>query len=318
MNSGNEMFEQKFKRLKKFDFDKATISFWIVNRHLYNREAAYSILNVNIDEKLPLKLGRIVRNKVENSNEYTEYDFLTVDNDQQLLTLSAGETDFIQIFDQIQKGTDNDKVKSNEDLATAWGYVIKIKDQKSEILAFKKLPEKWDLKKRNPIINTIFRDQKFIDLEEDEIFKIQQDIDFVCFDDVLFILNKKQFELGLNFREGMKKNRDIILDELVKLNIVSDIAPIKDRVGDNLRHLRQISTIHKNGYFKHPDFMEKLRKINKQEGWGLTFEKGVIKVDDSNIGLVLTVLNKDRLKDLIEGETFDVAVKKPVTQNGAK
>lgn len=311
MVSGN-IAEKQFKKMKKFSYEKSSVTLWIVFRSLRQKIAKYSVRNVKIDDSLEYKLTGILSTKIKNSNEFTEYDFISIDHDEKLLTLDSSETDFEDIVGQINLGADSNPVKTNEDLSRAWAYIIKIENDDDFMLGFKKIEENWDVKKRSTKINMLFKEQKFIDLLEDDVFKIEKVIDFIYFGKILFVINKIKFELGLNFREGMKAKRDDLLDEFKSLSIVSNIKKIKDKVGDNMHYLRQLSTINKNGYFRHPGFMEKLSRVNDSEKWGLSIINNEIQIDDDNIEVVLKVLNKDRLKDLIEGETFDVAVKKSV------
>jgi hypothetical protein len=306
-------YDAEFKKLKSFSFTKSTVTFWIVQRSLKKKVAKYTVKNVQIDESLELKLRSIISNKVRKSNNYTQYEFFTADADDNLLTINSNETDFDILVEQINDGADGKTVKTNDDLYGSWAYIIKIENKTSSLLAFKKIEEIWDVKKRG--IKVLFKDEKFIDLKEDNVFKVEKTIDFICFNSILFVINKKKFELGLNFREGMKTKRDELLKELDSLSIVSDIEIIKEKVGENMNYLRQLSSIHKNGYFRNSGFMDSLIKVNKNEGWGLSIIDNQIQIDNGNIESVLKILNKDRLKDLIEGETFDVTVKKSVSVN---
>lgn len=310
-----DMTNKKFRRLKKFNFSDATVTLWIVFRNLNNKVANYKVKNVKIDSSLENKLIKVLELKINACNGFTEYNYFNADADNELLTINADQTDFSIILEGINNGADCEFVKTNEDLAKTWAYIIKIENDKEFILGYKKTEEKWDIKKRHKRINMIFKDQKFIDLKEEDVFKIEKSVDFIYFSDVLFVTNKAKFELGLNFREGMKNKRDEVLKEFESLSIVSDIDKIRNKIGQNMHYLRQIATINKNGYFRHKNFMDKLYKVNESEGWGLSIIENEIQVDDDNIDVVLKVLNKDRLKDLIEGETFDVNVKKSVSIN---
>ena len=116
----------------------------------------------------------------------------------------------------------------------------------------------------------------------------------------------------LNFREGMEKNRDTILAEFVVLKVFTDVEPIRKVVGENLHLLRKISSIQKSGYYKEKGFLDKLIKKNTEKGWNLKVEHGVIVVDESNVDLVLKLLNNERVESQINQEVFDAIVKKKV------
>ena len=303
---------KNLSELKKINYSSVTTSFWIVNRQISNREANYRLKWIDISENLANKLKDILVNRIKSSNKVEEYDFITTDQDEELLGIHADETDFIKILEVIEKGAENDKVESFQELAKAWAYIIKVQSSEKTIMGFRRITYKGELKKAKGFVNAAFRDKRFVDIEDEEIFKVEKSIDFFYYQNELFIMNKKDFEIGLNFREGMISKRDSLLTEFEKLKIVDNIKHIQNYVGDNLTYLRKLATINKNGYFRHKDFLIALMKVNEQEKWGLQFNNGSLNINEQNIELILTVLNKDRLKDLIEGETFDVSVKKQV------
>jgi len=307
--------QEKLNEIKKIKFENTTVSLWIIEKHNRNREFIYNTKWIDIEENVADKLQKIVADEIQESNEAHAYNYLTIDQDEKLLVIDADETDFPKIFETISEGTDAEKVESFKELSGAWAYIIKIQIRNRSILAFKRILRKSEIKKSGWFVNVVFKDKKFIDIQEEEIFKIEKSIDFFSYEEELFILNKREFEIGLNFREGMISKGQKLLSEFEKLKIVDDIQIINDYVGNNMTLLRKLATINNNGYFRNKDFLTKLKKVNSQEKWGLVFKNGSLKVDQDQIELILTVLNKDRLKDLIEGDTFDVTIKKPVSKN---
>ncbi|GAN32810.1 MAG: DUF4868 domain-containing protein [Candidatus Brocadia sp. AMX2] len=299
----------KLKKMKSLDLDNASVFLWIIKRKLKDKKADYSVLNAEIENKLSEKLKKIVKEKFGSCNQLRDYSHLTEDQDDDVLTLNYKETDFPQIFLKIQKGSDNPKVEKTEDLFGTWAYVIEIKHD-FQLLTFTKVPETWDLKKKKGLMNLIFIENKFKDLEDNSIFRIQRKIDFFCFEDIIFVLDKKKFETGLNFREGMKANRDEVLKDFEAFGIIDDIEKLRERVGENMKYLRKISMIKNNGYYKNEDFITRLIQVNMKEKWGLKIEANKIIITEDNFNDVLTILNNDRLKSPITEETFDVHVKR--------
>lgn len=313
-------FKTSLKKLKALDLPKAVVNLWIVKRTMKDKLATYEITSVDTEAKLKKKLLNIVSNSIARSNDVREYEYVTTDQDEDALAVSVTQTDFVAISEQIAAGADAPTVKGIEDLFDAWAYIIDLTLPNQKVLAFKKVTESWNLKKKGPIYNLIFENTKLKDLDE-SIFRIEATVDFVSFDNVLFVLNKRNFETGLNFRAGMEKSRDSVVAEMEGLKLFHDVAPIIEKCGSNIRYLRKLSTIRNNGYYKSPDFMKSLRALNSKENWGLKIEGDKIVVSGENVDLVLTLLNNDRLKSPINEEVFDVEVKKKVKQaksSGAK
>jgi hypothetical protein len=306
--------KQTLQTLRASDFKHWVTTFWLVKRKLSQQQAKYSVLKVDTDSKLELKLKNAVTEKILAPDyQLDDYDFLTADQDKGLLTIASSDTDVTLIQAEIEKGTANAKVEQYEQLLDAWAMVIKLEHQDKAIYAYRKI-NKFNHAARLSHVSFIqFKDQELKDLDEKEIFTIDTQVDFFTYDGTTFIANKKEFESTLNFRAGMEKNRDVVLQEFVDLNIFNDASLLKEHIGVNLNYLRKVSSIQKSGYYKDAKFMEELVKVNQLKNWGLQVENGAIVINETSIDLVLTLLNNGRLESPINHEIFDAAVKKKVS-----
>lgn len=296
--------------LRNTDFKNWVTTFWLIKRKLVSQHAKYSVLKVDTDSKLEAKLKKAVTSKIT-SKDYKlyEYDFLTADQDENLLTIESSDTDVAQIQAEVDKGTANKKVEKYEDLLDSWAMVIKLEHQDNAIYAYRKINNLTNSTKLSHVSYFQFKDKELKDLDEKQIFTIDTGVDFFSFDGTTFITNKKEFENALNFRAGMEKNRDAVLQEFVDLKIFNDTSLLKTRIGSNLNYLRKISTIQKSGYYKDKNYLSALITVNAEKAWGLIVENGLIVINDETIDLILTLLNNGRLESPINHETFDAQVK---------
>lgn len=145
------------------------------------------------------------------------------------------------------------------------------------------------------------------------MFVIYPNYDFFVYQGVTFISSKRQFESSMNFRDGMKAKSDEVLSDFQQNSTFKNIELIKEYVGDNLHHLRKMASILKSGYYKQPDYIQNLIKVSKKEKWELKVENGQIVVEKETIDLLLKLLNNDRLRSLINDETFDASAKSRVS-----
>ena len=111
----------------------------------------------------------------------------------------------------------------------------------------------------------------------------------------------------------MKAKSDEVLSDFQQNSTFKNIELIKEYVGDNLHHLRKMASILKSGYYKQPDYIQNLIKVSKKEKWELKVENGQIVVEKETIDLLLKLLNNDRLRSLINDETFDASAKSRVS-----
>jgi hypothetical protein len=305
---------KKLALLRQTDFKAWTTTLWLVKRRLdIHRQAHYSVLRVDVDKKLQNKLKKAVTDRVQGADyKLEEYDFLTADQDNRLFTIDSAETDFPKIQNEVDKGLANHKVEKFEDLLDSWAYVIKLEQDGTVVYGLRKINKFTHAAKVKAVSYFLFEDQKLVDLEDKKVFAIDTHIDFFSYDGTTFITNKKEFESALNFREGMEKNRDVILGEFVALKVFSDVEPIRKVVGSNLHLLRKMSSIQKSAYYKNKEFLKDLHARNIEKGWNLTIQNGAIVIDEANVDFVLKLLNNERVESQINHEVFDAVVKKKV------
>ena len=305
---------KKLAHLRKVDFKPWSATLWLVKRRLdLQKKAHYSVLRVDTDKKLQNKLKKGVTDKIQN-RDYTleDYDFLTADQDDRLLTIDATETDFLGIQNAIDNGLTNKKVESYDDLLDSWAFVLKLEHAGSVIYGLRKISKLTRAIKIKAISYFLFENQKLVDLDDKKVFSLDMHVDFFVYDGTTFIVNKREFESAMNFREGMEKNRDAVIAEFAALASFSDVEPIRNVVGSNLHLLRKLSTIKNSGYYKDKKFMQSLIDTNREKGWNLTVVNGVIAIDESNVEFVLKLLNNERVESQINQEVFDAVVKKKV------
>lgn len=306
--------EQKKKLLKKIktlDWNRASVSLYLVKRELVHRKATYDVLQVNVDTKLRKKLRGITSGKIQQSNAAVDYDFNTADLDDNLLGIATSETDFQSIIDAIAAEEEPVLADAIEQLIDSWLYIARL-DLAGEppLYAARRVSEGWTTKKVSQLISMIFQDSMLVDIEQKEIFRIDGKVDFFSYDGTTFIADKKNFETALNFREGMERNRDEIVGEFHTLNLFDDASEVSTLVGDNIRRLRRLSQVKKAGYYKDVNFLANLKRVNDEEGWGIRYSAdGKLLVTEDDIETVLRVLNNDRLTSKINSENFDVDVK---------
>lgn len=305
--------QRKIAHLRQTEFKDWVITLWLVKRRLVEQIANYSVLRVDIDMKLQNKFKNTLTDRIQGkSYKLEEYDFLTVDQDDHLLTIDSAETDFKKIQEAINQGLQNHKAEKYEDLLDSWAFVVKLEYDGEILYGVRKVNKLTGAAKMAKLSYFIFDNHQLTDLEDKKVFTLDTSIDFFVYDGTTFIANKKEFESILNFRQGMENNRDAVLKDFSELDIFTDIEAIRKTVGLNIRLLRKISAIQKSGYYKNKDFMGNLIKINEQRNWGLSLQDNQIIVTEENVELVLTLLNNSRLESPINHEIFDASVKKKV------
>jgi hypothetical protein len=283
------------KELQEDKWSKSTVSLYVAKRTLKNKVAKYEVFQVNVDKSLRKKLRTLSIKRLKLANVATEYDFNTADLDNDMLSIETTDTDFQTILEQITSDKDPVFIKDFSELVDTWVYVARF-ELKGEVPLYsvRKVSDVWSTKKVNQLVNALFQGNMLVDLKQEHIFRIDGKIDFFSHDGTIFIADKKNFESALNFRVGMEKNRDEIIEEFKDTNLFVDAEEISKLVGSNLKRLRKLSQVKKAGYYKDKGFLTKLKQVSKDEGWGVKYSAdGKLIVDKDDIDIVLKVLNND-------------------------
>lgn len=310
--------KKQLKEIKLFNFSKWLVTFWLVKRKLIRKKAIYSVLRVNIDAKLQRRFRGYLKTQLQDKKFHVSaYDFNNADGDDTLFTIESDITDFAKVEMAIDEGFNNQHAKSYEELLNSWAYVVLFEKNGKKLFAWRKINSDTQPKKVKSKNAMFFQDHKLIDLDDKDIFLIDPRYDFFVYEGTAFIANKRQFESSMNFREGMKANGAEVLAEFDRLKIFDNVDIIKEFVGTNLHHLRKLSSIRTSGYYKQPDYMQKLIKVNTNEKWELKIVNGKIVVEKETVELLLKLLNNDRLRSPINNELFDSSAKAPVANQAA-
>jgi len=298
------------KSLKKLEMSKLDVSLAIVKEYKKNRSSIYNILYVPIDKPLERRLRNIVINKLNGANQVEEYSLDCPEPEEDLVwSIDNDSTDFSLILDKLKDlNPEVDKIASVEELVTnAKAYLIILRDANEiQIVAFKLIPENWKMKKSRDFIALLFKENRFEDLEDKNIFSISNSIDFFYYDKLVFILSKKSFEKGLNYREGMLAKALDMYNEVEELDIFIGFEILKEKVGNNSRYLRKIAVIKSLGHYKDVNFIKALREISNEEEWEITFKNNKIVVTEGNLESILSILQNKRLHSRLTKEYFDV------------
>jgi hypothetical protein len=184
-----------------------------------------------------------------------------------------------------------------------------------QVVGFKTLPENWRMRRNKGLIPLLFNENRFEDLEQENVFSISRIVDLFYYNELLFILSKKDFERGLNFREGMINNAEELYQEVTQLNIFVNMEILTHKVGNNQRYLRKIATIRNLGHYRNPVYLQRLQQLSIAKGWNIQFEEEQILITDETLDDILTLLQNKRLHSELTEEDFDVESTKPVNPN---
>jgi hypothetical protein len=299
----------KFRNLKRLNLQNNEVFLAIVKEYKRNRVSQYEVNYVQINPRLETRLRNIVIRKIEAANTFETYTYDCPEPEEdEVRAINSDETDFFRIFEQLQAlNPEEDIIDNIDELVKAKAYLIILRnDEGIQTVGFKTLPENWKMKRDRGLIPLLYRENRFEDLEEENVFSISSFVDLIYFDEALFILSRKNFESGLNFRDGMIAKADELYQEVQEANLFVNMEILTNRVGNNQRYLRKMATIKNLGYYQDANYLLRLRAISEQRNWGIQFQDGQIVITEEHLDAILTLLQNKRLHSELTDETFDV------------
>lgn len=303
------------RNLKTLDLSKSSVTLAVVKEYKKKRTSHYTVKYVPIDSSLEKRLKSILTRHINNSNTIEEYTYDCPEPEaDQVRTIDYAETDFYVIFEQLRElNPEEDIIQNVDELVKSKAYMIIIRNAEGiQVVGFKTLPESWKMKKAKGLIQLLYDENRFVDLEHENVFSISNLVDLFYFKEYLFILSKSDFEKGLNFREGMINNAEEMYREALKLNLFLNIEILTARVGNNQRYLRKIATIKNLGHYRNPIYIQRLRYLSSTKGWNIEFNENQIVIAEDTLDDILTLLQNKRLHSQLTEEDFDVESSKPV------
>lgn len=309
----NSKTSSTLRTIRSIDLRKWTLNFWLVKRYIANHAANYSVLRVNTDAKLQRRLKGYVTNQLQGKDFHlAEYDFNNTDGDDTLFTITADATDFPKVEAALDAGFDNPIAKDYQELLNSWAYIVQLENGHDRLYAWRKISTLTQPKAARSRQAIFFVEHKLVDVEDKEVFLIDPRFDFFMHGGMIFIANKREFEISMNFREGMKAKAAKVIQDLSASGHFKNVDLIRKHVGDNMHHLRKMASILKAGYYQQPGYIERMVQVSKDEKWEMKVENGKVVVEEETIELLLKLLNNDRLRSPINYEVFDAAAKERV------
>lgn len=307
--------QQTLENLKEVDLEACDISLAIIKEYKKQRVSQYNVSYVPVNQPVGIKLRRIMANHINNANTVEEYSVDCPEPEEdEVRVIDYEDTDFIKIMEKlIPLNPEEDIVTDVEELVRAKSYVIVLRaDGDIKAIGFRILPENWKMKKAKGFIPLMYKDNRFQDLDSNPVFSIANTIDFVFYVEKLFILSKKSFEAGLNFRQGMIKKANEFYAEADEEKIFLNIDVLKKKVGDNQRYLRKLSTIQNLGYYKNHNFLIRMKELSEKKEWDIQFDNGQIVITEENLDHILSIFQNKRLRSEFTQEDFDANGVKPL------
>lgn len=267
----------------------------------------FNVRRLETDKTLNLKLAKVVQKQIGEGRRIENYTFEgAVEQDSALVEKSA-DTSFGALIQEIAEAGPNRVVTKPEQLHAAYAYLIHLQPAGGPTLfAFRRVQGGWKAKRMLGLINAVLRDNVLVTAEEERLFRFDQRIDFFAAEGLLFVLDKGGFESALNFRAGMEKKRDDLVESLAQTGLYNHLNLVRDLSGTHVRWLKKLAGAHRLGKCADAEWVKRLAACCKEKGWAVEILNGKVEITAANCELIVRLMNYDLLESPIDHLVFKI------------
>jgi hypothetical protein len=238
--------------------------------------------------------------------EVNAYGLLAQNNEGSVLSIDTLETHAGLIVERVADASVQRKARNVGHIQNTAFYVVRLTNNGQVLHAVRKTDASWGTKRRNGLIDLVFRDEGF-ELDEAPQFSLSRYVDFFILDDQVFIKDKARFESVLNFRQAQADDFVELQAEPEFIALFTDMAPLLDFVGSNKIQLRRVCAIRQKGHYLDQNFMARLRAHHGQFQLNLNFDaNGRMTPSVDNCADIITALLDHRLSSAFSQIVYDV------------
>jgi hypothetical protein len=295
--------EQALADCRGFDLPNGVLSLWVFKKR---QGGGFTAKSIDVTQELTDELKNIVARSLEARTEVDDYSLLGQCNEVSCLHVGADETSFADLKILVDEPAEEHRIAGERAFANNAGYVIRVNSRGRVIYCVRQVTDAWKTRNARSVINVVMRANR-LELVEDKSFTISKTLDFIVIDNDVLIINKRAFESLLNYKIEYANSFTALQADPAFLGCFTSMDPVIAHVGTNVMHLRRMAVIHEKSNYTNPDYMDRLRAANAQEGWNIDFDpNGRIIATVDSMRVIMQVLLNHRLYSKLSLTTFDV------------
>jgi len=308
--------DRKLETLQNIDMSSAVINIYVAKISTSNKEKRFldiKRLKIHGDNKQNFK--NYATECIGGNEHICELRTINTNQDNRFFYVEKSATDFAQMETLIT--TENIPYVTNQsELNSFNAYVIQLTfgEPEQSIFAFRYISGAWSVNKTSGKFfgfSTV-NNELIVSIDNDPRFQITPYIDFIQFNDDIFIADIRQFEVAMNYHERLKEKKIEAITALCACSAIAEIYKdtLTSVIGNDKHLMRQLASVHEKGYYSNDIWLTKLKNVADEAGnWKIKFdENGNILVEDNKdyVKELLTLLQNKRVKTIVDGVVFDV------------
>lgn len=294
-----------FVEWRQFDYDNATVQLWVFKKS--TTSAKFRAWHVRTDLQVENLFREAIRSEASRITEKIVYSHLSQNNENSCLEHSLEESEgliaLLQAVDAPEAENTDAQLKQ---LKGAVGYLVKFQSGDRTVYAVRKTAPTWKPTVRSKMINAIFVNGE-LSAVPNESFSFDAYFDFYCLNETIFVASKRAYEGTVSDKKAYKKSFDQLTVDPNFLAVFSDVAPLRQYVGQNAIQLRRMTVIQQKAVYTTPGFPKRVKDVSNARNWGINFDQNEkIVLCENTVRVVMQVLLDHRLLSEITETIYDV------------
>jgi hypothetical protein len=295
--------EQSLADCKEFDLADGVLSLWVFKKR---QAGGYTANSIDVTVGLTTELKNIITQALQARTEVEDYSLIAQRNEVSCLHVGTDETSFADLKALLDAPAEEQRIDDERAFKNIAGYVIRVRIGTRVLYCVRQVTDAWKTRKARTVINVMMRANR-MELVEDRSLTISKSFDFFVLDNDILIIDKRAFEVLMNYKIEYANSFTALQTDPIFLGCFTGMAPLITHVGTNVMHLRRMAVIQQKANYANPDYMQRVRTANGEEGWNIGFSPdGRIVATVDTMRVIMQVLLNHRLYSKLSLTTFDV------------
>ncbi|HLO02592.1 MAG TPA: Kiwa anti-phage protein KwaB-like domain-containing protein [Symbiobacteriaceae bacterium] len=293
---------------------KSDVNLYFIERKKQRLDLVYEIYQTQIEDQVaPIFknafLGQLGEVLAQPDLQLVAYNPGVYDERPSLYTLPANQIPACQELLQklaAHQSLDFPPRLTETFLKRLWAYAVVIETSDNEVIYFRKHTPSKVVRE----MGLIFEGGHFKPLGG-EVFNIDQQVDCLCVDGQMYILNGSSFENIFGYREWHQQTAQATLQSLGAMGAFHGLESVAQGWTQNWRMARKLASIAKTGRLDKVDYA-RCRDLAQRYGLKITFDEQQRKIDlsTSDSWQVLKLLDDDYLTSPMTADDYEVNAKR--------
>lgn len=312
-----QVLYEKLLALKSINLADADVAIFVTEVSTANKnKRCKKAKELQCDVALKNMFRDYVVNCIQGNEHISLLTEINTNQDNRFFFVEKDATDFSQILAKVkppQDVPDIEVVTQINELSNFNSYVIRLDfgNPRRFMYAFHFIGSSWSPKNTIGKHLRILNNDVVATLDVTPVFRIDPYIDFIVFEEDVFVSEVGRFESAMRFKERLIERKTETMAEIAEAGILADdsLEVLSSAIGTDRHFLRQLSSVQTKGFYKNEEWMVQLRAAAQAGNWMLEFnEEGniVIFEDKLYIREVLTVLQNKRVETVVDHKVCDV------------